>query len=150
MKPAVLEELADVEEVIEGVLKQLKTKRRELIGKQRVKKAKAGGFEEGFVLVDTSNPSAQTIRAKLRMFQYERTPIMAKWVDQREHSSATERLLNLVVSLTNEQWSAESPEILLGAGQPVIRATIDGTRTGASLKLAISIFMPPTQLKLIE
>ena len=75
---------------------------------------------------------------------------MAKWVDQREHSSATERLLNLVVSLTNEQWSAESPEILLGAGQPVIRATIDGTRTGASLKLAISIFMPPTQLKLIE
>jgi hypothetical protein len=50
---SILEELADVEEVIEGVLKQLKTKRRELIGKQRVKKAKAGGFEEGFVLVVT-------------------------------------------------------------------------------------------------
>lgn len=167
---SIIEELADVEEVIEGILKHLKVNRRELKERQKLKRAKAGGFDQGFVLLETNNPSptrtpepsdtlsldfaATTPTENQSSEQAPYTPpsaLIAKWSDRREHGSANERLINLVVSLVGDHWSAESPDISLDAqNKNTIRAKINGQREGGNLRLEISVFSPSTQLRLFD
>lgn len=167
---AIIDELADVEEVIEGILKQLKVKRRELTERQRGKKAKAGGFDQGFVLLETHNPSptrpleasdtldlelgrpnASDSAAAEQAHYRAPSPLIARWSDRREHGSANERILNLVVSLMGDHWSAESPDINIdNSGRGILRATIHGQREGGNLKLEISVFSPSRQLRLFD
>ena len=52
----IVAELADVLEVIDGILDQLDVDKGELLDKQKRKKEKAGGFKDGIVLVETENP----------------------------------------------------------------------------------------------
>lgn len=156
----IVDELADVEEVIEGILKQLKVTRKELSERQKTKNNKAGGFDEGYVLLDTNNPSPtrRTVPNDLLPFQAESLPssgaptiehvsqsapvsVLAKWSDRREHGSTNEQLLNLVVSLVSDNWTADSPDLILGEkGSGTIHARVQGKREGANLHLDISVF----------
>lgn len=164
----IIDELADVEEVIEGILKQLKVKRQELRDRQKTKSSKAGGFDEGFVLLDTSNPSPKrpvdqntTLPLELgtlpspdepvieEVAQPAHISVLAKWTDRREHGPANEQLLSLVVSLVSDNWTADSPDISLGEeGRERIRARVHGRREGANLHLEISVFSSSGQLRL--
>lgn len=166
----IIEELADVEEVVDALLKELKATRRDLAAKKKVKKDKSGGFDLGYVLIDTNNPapdkeqeSGQNLSLELQgidegeLQDIEQVPmkaqpqILAKWADKREHPLASERILNLVVTLVRDGWSAESTEIPLGGdGSGTVRAQIHGERVGPNLHLEISIFAPPQQLNLIK
>lgn len=156
----IVDELADVEEVIEGILKQLKVTRKELSERRKAKNTKAGGFDEGYVLLDTNNPSPtrQTDPNDALPFQTESlasagvptidhvaqaTPlaVLAKWSDRREHGSTNEQLLKLVVSLVSDNWTADSPDLILGEkGSGTIHARVQGKREGANLHLDISVF----------
>lgn len=167
---AIIEELADVQEVIDAVLKQLGVTHREVQARQRAKRTKAGGFQHGYVLVETTNPAPDSGRSKedrtipLSLSGGAATDppiseqplrptssVLARWIDKRDHPSATENILNLVVSLVREQWSADSTEIAVGADTgEVIRARLTGTRSGATLQLEISIYVPSHQLDLLK
>lgn len=166
---AIVDELADVEEVINGILKQLKVSRRELTDRQRSKSSKAGRFDDGIVLLDTQSQKlgdADQVGSTLPLAfddelrgSFEGTeneywppsPILNRWSDLREHQSANERLVSLVVSLVGDQWSAESPDIRLADGtKGVVRAKIHGQRQGGALRLEISIYSPSTQLSLFD
>ncbi|MES2353131.1 MAG: nucleoside triphosphate pyrophosphohydrolase [Pseudomonadota bacterium] len=167
---AIIEELADVEEVIEGILKQLKASRRDLKSRQAAKHLKSGGFDQGYVLVDTSNPSpvksesgdanlkiefdephfAESMFIESNSYPIDQ-PILAKWTDRREHGATNERLLSLIVSLVRGAWTADSPEIVVGdAASELFRARVRGERHGSNLQLEISVFTLPRQLKLIK
>ncbi len=165
----IIEELADVEEVIDAILKQLKSKRRQLRTQQGTKRSRVGGFEQGYILVDTSNPSpgdpvvdeavlpltlttaTTSLDSAPQPVNPVKTSILAKWGDRRDHVSASEQLLSLVVSLVHEPWSADSREITLGGdNNEVVRARVRGKRIGATLQLEVSVFIPPRQLRLLE
>lgn len=156
---AIIEELADVEEVIDGILKQLRVKRNQLRDRQKSKSNKAGGFEKGYVLLATNNPSPTRTADPSNSLSFEfdaektldttrpeQTPpplpsIIAKWSDRREHGPANERIMSLVVSLVSDNWSAESPDIALGdERRDVLHARVNGQRDGANLRLDFSIF----------
>ncbi len=166
---AIVEELADVEEVIDAILKQLKARRGHLRSRQGKKRLRAGGFNEGYVLLDTSNPapvdsgpSVATLPLSLNIDETPSeaapgavypagSPILGQWGDRRDHGSASERLLSLVVSLVHEPWSADSREMPLGdKTDRVVRARIRGKRVGSTLHLEISLFVPPQQLTLLR
>ncbi|MFZ1058045.1 MAG: nucleoside triphosphate pyrophosphohydrolase [Candidatus Rokuibacteriota bacterium] len=165
----IMEELADIEEVIDAVLKQLKSRRRQLHVRQAEKRSRVGGFKGGYVLLDTSNPPPVDPGAGEGLLPLPhdtadasddiifplaislQPPILAKWGDRRDHVSASERLLNLVVSLVHEPWSADSREIALGTdADAVARARVRGKRIGATLHLEVSLFIPPQQLSLLK
>lgn len=53
-KDLMLEELADVEEVVDSILRELSLTRHELTTSKSAKREKRGGFEQGVVLIETS------------------------------------------------------------------------------------------------
>ncbi|MBI5938280.1 MAG: nucleoside triphosphate pyrophosphohydrolase [Betaproteobacteria bacterium] len=157
---AIVDELADVEEVIEAILVELRIKRTQLRDRQKIKYNKAGGFTEGYVLLETNNPTptpenknnlslalnfetelhAGLPNISLSAIQPP-SPILAKWSDRREHGSASERIISLVVSLVSDSWTIESPDITLGdSHRDTLRARLHGQRDGANLHLELSIF----------
>lgn len=164
----IIDELADVEEVIEGILKHLKVKRKELHDRKKAKYDKAGGFDEGYVLLDTRNPSPTksmdrdtTLPLEFGMLPSPDEPIIEeithtahtsvipKWTDRREHGPANEQLLSLVVPLVRDNWTVDSPDIAFGETvQENIRARVHGRREDANLHLEISIFSSSSQLRL--
>jgi len=168
---SIIEELADVQEVISAVVKQLGVARPDVARRQKTKRSKSGGFEEGYILVDTNNPALDSEvqgnatlplslgdgggkhekRVVEQVPSQTNAPILARWGDKREHRSASEQILKLVVTLVGDKWSAESTEISLGPSEnDVIRARVQGRRSGANLHLEISVYIPPRQLKLIK
>jgi predicted house-cleaning noncanonical NTP pyrophosphatase (MazG superfamily) len=164
-RESILEELADVSEVIDGIIAQLKAKRKDVQAYQKTKREKAGGFEHGYVLLETSNPSPNVsmesgMSLSLDLGDDERSdapsfeelvappgaPPIEKWVDRREHENANELLLNVSVPVTRDQWMADSAEVAL-AGK-VFRARIKGGRKGGKIHLELSLFIQPQQLDL--
>jgi predicted house-cleaning noncanonical NTP pyrophosphatase (MazG superfamily) len=165
---SIVEELADVEEVIDGILRQLGTSRHQLKKQQSLKREKAGAFREGYVLLDTINPpprSAQSEQESLTFGSLDKDkaeqdiierPLaelsqqkISSWSDQRLVGSADERILSITVPLLLESWTADSREIPLGEDRAeIVRARIVGNRTGNELQLEVSVFSPPRQLPL--
>lgn len=165
-RDSIVEELADVEEVIAAVLKQLKVTHRELARRGKAKRRKAGGFDRGYVLVNTNNPpparspkdqgTSSLMESGMQAGEasvehtaaHAKTSIRKRWGDKREHRSGREHLLKLVVTAVSNGWSAESAEIPYE--KDTIRARVEGKRVGADLHLEISIYVPPQQLKLLD
>ncbi|OWT56198.1 nucleoside triphosphate pyrophosphohydrolase [Candidimonas nitroreducens] len=161
-----LEELSDVEEVIDGILRQLKISRTELNRLKKRKSIQSGGFENGIVLVATANPSRIGLFAESgNLFEDDSAAITApslesvdrrgavtrRWEDKREHSSKTERVLRVSVSLTQDNWTTDSGEISVGErGDSAVRARITGSREGSSMTLEVSLYTLPRQLDLFQ
>jgi predicted house-cleaning noncanonical NTP pyrophosphatase (MazG superfamily) len=162
---SIIEELADVSEVIDSILVQIKASKKDLLASQKAKRDRAGGFDNGFVLLETTNPSPNVAPERknnlpldlgseaedespfLSMGSLPQTsPILEKWADKRQHEKANELLLNLIVPITRDQWSADSAELNLG--DSILRARIRGTRSGPAIQLELSLFTLQQQLKL--
>lgn len=163
---SILEELADVSEVIDSILIQLNAKRKDLLEYQKRKREKAGGFDNGFILLETSNPSPNISAERIsnttldldlgsdehdESLLLERTtilpnPSVERWDDRRQHEKANELILNIGVPLTRDQWSANSMEF--NVGDSVLRAKVRGSRVGSKIQLEFSLFTPQIQLKL--
>ena len=134
--------------------------RKELSERQKAKNTKAGGFDEGYVLLDTNNPSptrsndpneslpfqteslASSIAPTIEhVAQAAPFSVLTKRSDRREHGFTNEQILSLVVSLVSDDWTADSPDITLGEkGGGTIHARVHGRREGANLHLDISVF----------
>jgi len=160
----VLDELSDVLEVIDGILNHIGSDHHELQARKKKKLEKVGGFDEGLILIGTSNPSPSSkpetnpsmpldfgtvTNSKIQSSTHQIESIK-KWSDKREHAAATEDILKIEIPILLEKWEANTQEILIGdKNQEIIRATIKGGRSGTKSKIEISIFTPPKQLKLL-
>ena len=169
---SIIEELADVIEVVDGILFQLDVSYEELKMRQIQKRNRAGGFKDGFVLIETKNPLPTTkgnnsnslFKDFKRHFVNDKTSVhplevieqsqkIEKWSDRREHPPAKETLLNLVVPIVRNNWTENTTEakIKTSSGDAVrVKAKINGQRQGAKLKISLSIFTPQKQLTLFK
>jgi predicted house-cleaning noncanonical NTP pyrophosphatase (MazG superfamily) len=170
-KDSIVEELADVTEVVEGILAQLKVTREELDRRQEMKRKKAGGFLNGLVLMETENPyptkspnktdilfdgiytaNTQTvINISEREVIEKSQTISKKWTDRREHKAATESILNLVIPIVRDSWETDTQTITIESNTNKdvgVKAKIIGKRKGSKIQISLSVFTPYTQLKL--
>ncbi len=167
---SIVDELADVSEVIDGLLLNLGIGRDELKQRQEIKREKAGGFKDGIVLLETRNPlpikkdvntdnilfnnkSEAENREDLAIDGRELIELshgIDKSTDRREHQAATEVILRLVIPMVRDSWTASTPETVVDPDSgDVIQAKIIGTRSGSKLKIELSIFSKQKQLKLL-
>jgi predicted house-cleaning noncanonical NTP pyrophosphatase (MazG superfamily) len=153
----ILGELADISEVIDGILRTLSSSREELRLRQEQKRQKAGGFSDGLVLLETSNPAlVKSTQSSMPLFEEDDTNVLLpikpndilelahtvnKWSDRRDHAAASEVLLKLDVPFVCNSWSANTPETIVDAASSTIMKTeISGKRNGARMEIQLSIF----------
>lgn len=169
VQDSIVEELADVSEVIDGIVSQLGIKRDEVRKRQDEKRRKAGGFKEGLVLLETRNPppttkgrdsgntlfdhlSQQDTNNSITLSDREIIElghVIHKSSDRREHQGANEVILRLLVPIVRDGWTASTPETVIETDSGgAIRAKITGKRLEAKLQIDLSLFIPAKQLKL--
>lgn len=160
---SLLDELADVSEVIDGVIKNLGVELSEIESRKTRKRNKAGGFCNGIVLLETTNPSIskKTLHDGNFELDFGDEPSAAqkvipisgqvkKWGDRRKHLSSQETILKLDVPLSLDEWEAETTEISIsGEDDNLLRGTIKGSRSGQKLKIELSVLVSPKQLDLL-
>jgi len=167
---SIIEELADVSEVIDSILEKLGADRDELHDVQRAKHDKAGGFREGFVLLETTNPLLPPLQSntaplfaelgideitakdvKVDFHELEkRSSTVKRWQDQRKHNPESESILAIDVPLIKSNWSVDTPTTFLDLAPDFelkIKAT--GNRKGNILRIRLSLYTLPKQFKLI-
>lgn len=166
---SIVDELADVSEVIDGLLSHLGISRDELKQRQEIKRERAGGFKNGLVLLETRNPlpikkdvctdnilfdnkPGAENRESIPLDGRELIEIshrIDKSTDRREHQAATEVILRLLIPMVRESWAASTPETVIDSDSgDVIKAEIIGTRLSSKLRIELSIFSQQKQLKL--
>lgn len=167
---SIVNELADVSEVIDEILFRLGVSREELIKLQEQKRDRAGGFRAGLVLVETKNPlptkkgkkEEQTlfdkdsgINKKEEFISIDERAIiefghkMKERKDRRDHPAAREEILYIIVPIVKDNWSADTSEIVVDSGK-VFRGKLAGEREGSKFKLKLSIFVPQKQASFIS
>ena len=168
-KDSIISELADVSEVIDGILSLLSVSRDDLRQQQNRKRERAGGFKKGIVLLETQNPlpakkddksSAPLFDSSGQIDNVNSTPIsmtelfelshdIEKWSDKREHQAASEVILHIVVPTLRNSWEANTVGTVIDSDSGnTIRAKITGKRLGSRLEIELSIFTQQKQLKL--
>ncbi len=162
----ILEELADISAVVDGLLSSINSDRNELKERQEAKETKSGGFSKGFVLLETDNPPPK-VDAPNYMLNLLDLPnskgttdidfhnvivknhSIKKWFDRREHRPESEALFDLVIPVVNDEWEENAPDSFFTISNDyAIRAKVFGKRQGAKLKIRFSIYTLPIQLNL--
>jgi predicted house-cleaning noncanonical NTP pyrophosphatase (MazG superfamily) len=158
---SILGELADVSEIMDEILININADKNQLQKVKQMKYEKAGGFKEGIVLLETRNPlptnKSQETEDRLfnnvnlastsdgsythqRLF-LENKNIISKWNDRREHAAASEEVLRLEIPMTRDNWTAKTPERIIGRDfENVIQATLKGNRMGSRYQIELSLF----------
>ncbi len=164
---SVLDEIADVLEVIDGLVKHLGADQKDIEQRKKKKREKAGGFEKGLILLETSNPSPIARNQDepnlslnlnepeqphhLRKLKPKNSSPFKKKTDRRVHQSAIETLLTLELPLLLEKWDVETPDVLSSSNKnEPIKATLKGNRDGAKSRIEISIYTGPRQFDLLQ
>lgn len=168
-RDSIIGELADVAEVINGILHHLGITIDELKRRQEQKKQKAGGFGKGLVLVDTQNPLPSKKKPEYEQSLFDGTIYSNKkdefisideraimelghkiksWSDQRSHPGATEEILDMLIPIVKDNWSVDTPKIIMEVGD-MFRVRIIGERMGSKFKIKLSVFIPQKQKDLL-
>jgi|GEM_PF-1257236 len=145
---SIVAELADVTEVIDAILALLKVSRDELIHRQKEKRQKAGGFEDGIVLLKTSNPlpTNKNEDAEQSLLETESqidkiSHKVEKWSDRREHPAVSETKIKLEVPIVMDNWSSGTSEATIDKETGIaITAKLTGKRVKSTSIIEISIF----------
>ena len=168
---AFIEELADVMEVLDSIRQRLKLRKRDLIGKQRAKKLAKGGFTEGYVLIETRNPSigaetkgvetgnlfgeSEDLDRQFTEIGYTpfSTDLLQRSIDRRHLAQDINNMnmLTIEVPLLNDKWEGTTGEISASDSQGrslTLRSRLVGRRIGSILRLELSIKTLPNQLTL--
>lgn len=163
---SLLEELADVQEVIHAILAQVGSNRNEIDQIQKRKREKSGGFSKGLVLEGTSNPSIHsqsnsTLSLDLELESDQDStlrlntpgigPTSTSWKDKRQSGTSEELLVNFVVPILEDSWSVESQDLQSPLGQRRLsKAKLKGTRQAGKLKIELSLYTSGSQLDLFQ
>lgn len=158
---SILEELSDVLEVMDGILEHIGSNSDEIHNIKSRKKDKVGGFTEGIILRETTNPSPsssddcyKSLSLELGSEDEQRLNYipsspdhsnLKKWTDKRTRPAAIEHLLSLSIPLLEDSWQSSSQN--LSSNQikhEQIRATIKGQRNGDKMHIELSLFTKKT------
>lgn len=162
---SVLDELADVLEVVTSLVSHLGANKEEIEKRRALKKERAGGFEKGLVLISTENPSPSSKandNPSLPLEWHEQEAINAnnqqnslvppqeikRWTDRRIQGQDREVLLNLEVPILLGRWKEQS--LPIHAGGESFLASLSCKRLGAKNKIEMSIVLAPHQPDLMD
>lgn len=162
---SIVAELADVSEVLDAILKVLGVEKVNLQKKQDEKRDKAGGFNDGIVLLKTDNPlPSQKMTALEEAFldpeicqrQYktmspheirELSHRVEKWNDKRQLSEASEEsILNISAPIIRDSWSINTPDIKVTESGERVRLQVTCERRGNKLHFELSVFNVQEQM----
>lgn len=166
---SLIEELADVLEVIDSLRERVKLKKTDLESKQQKKRQTKGSFVEGYVLLETRNPSItedfERSEEKQLLGEVDEresgitevkptrsvSDILQRSIDRRQQGEATESMLTVEVPLVADKWEATTGELPVSDGLGTtlrVRSRIVGKRNGSVLRLELSVITTPSQLPL--
>lgn len=159
---AIVEEIADVQEAINGLLKALGVDHREVTKVQESKKRKRGGFEDGTMLVRTTMPhplleeaQVEGIIPQLRVIsRLEELPSTEQdfHVDRRiDISGIPERQLTMTLPAQASDYSSGTHRFSLTTAEGVPHNIVFSARVerqGALLKLRVKLTNAAVQLPL--
>lgn len=167
---SIVDELADVIEIVDEIISQLGVSRAELLQRQDQKRERSGGFKDGLVLLKTENPLPTKRDANTGTLFGDFSPsnerdifhidgreviklnrTIDKWSDRREHQAASESILSLEVPMARDSWEAHTTIMAIEScsdNDTHAKVKITGKRQGSKLKISLSIFTPQKQLKL--
>jgi predicted house-cleaning noncanonical NTP pyrophosphatase (MazG superfamily) len=170
---SIIGELADVNEVIDGILSHIGVSREELHQYQIKKREKAGGFKKGTILLETRNPppSSSNIEDETSITLFDDLNIkkigekpkiddrllialsheIEKWIDKKKHYSATETIMRIVVPTVCDNWYVNAPDnIIYSDPESGIEARLSGKRIGSKYQIELSFFSHERQLNLFD
>ena len=168
---SIVDELADVIEIVDEIISQLGVSRAELLQRQDQKRERSGGFKDGLVLLETENPLPTKKDANIEnlfgnfspsertIFQIDDREVIKlshkidKWSDRREHKAASESILSLEIPMARDTWEANTTIMAIEScsdNDTHAKVKIIGKRQGSKLKISLSIFTPQKQLKLFS
>ncbi len=166
---SIVDELADVNEIIDGILAHLEVGKDELLLRQKIKRESTGGFKDGIILLETQNPLPTKKDSEIDSNLFDnltkgttsrRSHVddpriielghkIDKWSDRRDHQTVSEAKLRFVVPVVRNDWATEVPETIVDLNsQSGVSAKITGTRLGSKLQIEISVFTKVSQFKL--
>ena len=138
-------ELADVLEVIDGILSQYQIDLKTVISKKDKKREQSGGFEEGVFLKKTSNQTAASIKKVVDTAPVETAQRISKSTDLRRYPSANESLTRIKVPVTLDRWEVR-PSVKAENVDIVLR----GERKQGVWQIDVSVFEGAEQLSFFD
>lgn len=139
-------EIADILEVLDGILKQNHISKKSVFEEKKKKHDKAGGFEKGVFLKKTSGNYSN----KKGKITIEKTPVeikekVSKYTDQRKYSTANESLTRVKVPVTLDRW-----EITPTVKASNIDIRVSGERSKGIWKIEVSVFEEAEQMSFFD
>lgn len=138
-------ELADVLEVIDGILSQHQIDLKTVISKKDKKREQSGGFEEGVFLKKTSNQIADSIGKVVDTTPVETAQRISKSTDLRRYPSANESLTRIKVPVTLDRW-----EVRPSVKAENIDIVLKGERKQGVWQIDVSVFEEAEQLSFFD
>ena len=139
-------ELADILEVLDGILGQHQLDLQTVLQQKEKKREKAGGFEKGIYLKTTSSRTASS-KGKIVI---DSNPVdtkqrVSKSTDLRKYSTANESLTRIKVPVTLDKWEV----------RPSVRAenidiVLRGERKQGTWQIEISVFEEAEQMSFFD
>lgn len=169
-RDAIVSELVDVCEVVDGILGQVGISRAELMERQKIKRERNGGFASGVVLVKTENPLPAVKKVDSPnedlLFEMPGEPpkepgvetkkiideshAISKWSDKKKHSDSDEYVLKIVSPAVSDAWTAStSGSIFDSLPDTPIRAKLTGRRLGAQYQVELSIMLKHKSMRML-
>lgn len=145
---SIVSELADVIEVVDAILKLLKIDRDELFRRQKEKKEKAGGFDDGIVLLKTFNPlpSNKKTESENELFESDEQidkihHKIEKWSDKRVHPAAVETKIKIEIPFVMDNWASGFNEAIIDKDSGIsVTAKLTGKRVKSISSIELSIY----------
>lgn len=139
-------ELADILEVLDGILGQHQIDIETVLAQKQKKREKAGGFEKGIFLKTTSS-RATSSKGKIIV---DNKPVdtkqkVSKSTDLRKYSTANESLTRIKVPVTLEKW-----EVRPSVKAENIDIVLKGERKRGIWQIEISVFEEAKQMSLFD
>ena len=139
-------ELADILEVLDGILGQHQIDIQTVLQQKQKKREKAGGFEKGVYLKTTSSRSASS-EGKIVV---DSNPVdtkqkVSKSTDLRKYSTANESLTRIKVPVTLDKW-----EIRPSVRAENIDIVLRGERKQGTWQIEISVFEEAEQMSFFD
>lgn len=139
-------ELADILEVLDGILGQHQIDLQTVLHQKEKKREKAGGFEKGIYLRTTSSRAASS-KGKIVI---DNNPVdtqqkVSKSTDLRKYSTANESLTRIKVPVTLDKW-----EIRPSVRAENIDIVLRGERKQGTWQIEISVFEEAEQMSFFD
>jgi len=143
-----IQELADVFEVIESIINKKKIKKRAVTIAKTRKREKIGGFDDGLLLQKTALPVYKSIIEIDKIFPKKEDQAIS-WGDKKEKIDHNETIRRLKIPVSLKNWSTQLTVKGLNE-QPDVHVVLKGKRVNSNFQIEISISEDLKQLTLFD